>query len=131
MKKSGILNRELIRSIATLGHTDRVVIADCGLPIPDSTPCIDLSIILGEPPFLRVLEAVMNDVEIEKMTLANEIKSENNQIHQDILRKFKGVKVNYIPHDELKGELENVKAVIRTGEATPFANIVLHAGVIF
>lgn len=47
MKKHGILNRELAGIFATMGHTDQLVIADCGLPIPEGVKCIDLSYTLG------------------------------------------------------------------------------------
>ena len=44
MKKCGHLNREVSRVLARMGHTDSLVIADCGLPVPDGVECIDLSI---------------------------------------------------------------------------------------
>ena len=34
MKKSGILNAQLIRCIAELGHKDLFMIGDAGMPIP-------------------------------------------------------------------------------------------------
>ena len=44
MKKCGHLNREVSRVLARMGHTDSLVIADCGLPVPEGVECIDLSI---------------------------------------------------------------------------------------
>jgi D-ribose pyranase len=35
MKKNGIINSELVRVIAEMGHKDGLTIADCGLPIPE------------------------------------------------------------------------------------------------
>lgn len=131
MKKAGILNRELITVLAKLGHTDKIVIADCGLPIPEDTTCVDLSLTLGEPSFLTVLKAVAEDVVVEHLTFAEEIKTKNQTLHQASMEVFHDVTVNYITHEQLKSELQHVKAVIRTGEATPFANILLHAWVIF
>lgn len=131
MKKTGILNRELTKVLAKLGHTDKIVIADCGLPIPEDTTCVDLSLTLGKPSFLTVLEAVAEDVEVEHITFAEEIKTNNQALHQASKEVFQDVSVDYVTHERLKGEMQHVKAVIRTGEATPFANILLHAGVIF
>ncbi len=37
MKKTGIINQPISAVIAGLGHTDTVVIADAGLPIPPET----------------------------------------------------------------------------------------------
>ncbi|PAE14687.1 D-ribose pyranase, partial [Virgibacillus sp. 7505] len=59
MKKLGILNRDIARVLASLGHTDLIVIADCGLPIPSGVECIDLSIRLGVPNFVDVLTEVL------------------------------------------------------------------------
>lgn len=131
MKKTGILNRELTKVLAKLGHTDKIVIADCGLPIPEDTTCVDLSLTLGKPSFLAVLEAVAEDVKVEHITFAEEIKTNNQAVHQASMKVFHDVSVDYITHERLKSEMRHVKAVIRTGEATPFANILLHAGVIF
>jgi D-ribose pyranase len=47
MKRHGHLNREVSRVLARMGHTDSIVIADCGLPIPNGVECIDLSLSLG------------------------------------------------------------------------------------
>lgn len=74
MKKQGILNRELAGIFAKLGHTDQIVIADCGLPIPDGVPCIDLAYKLGEPGFLSILDTVLDDLKVEQAYLAEEIK---------------------------------------------------------
>ncbi len=70
MKKQGILNRELAGIFAKLGHTDKIVIADCGLPIPEDVTCIDLSYKLGEPSFLTILEVVLEDLKVEKAIIS-------------------------------------------------------------
>jgi D-ribose pyranase len=131
MKKTGILNRDIASILARLGHTDTIVIADCGLPIPDHIPCIDLSIKLGEPSFTSVLEAVINDMVVEKMTLAQEIKLKNSALHAKLVNDYSDMDMDYLTHDELKQQLHHVKAIIRTGEATPYANVILQSGVLF
>lgn len=131
MKKHGVLNRDIAAVLARLGHTDKVVIADCGLPIPEETPCIDLSIKQGYPRFDTVLEAILEDMEAESMTLANEIKEYNESLDQHIRNTYEDIPVSYQSHEELKNELKQAKAIIRTGENTPFANVILQAGVIF
>lgn len=117
--------------LATLGHTDTIIIADCGLPIPREVPCIDVSMKLGTPSFNSVLELIVEEMEIEKLTLANEIKVDNSTLHVKLTKDYRNVPIEYISHEELKRRITDVKAVIRTGEATPFANAILHAGVIF
>lgn len=131
MKKAGILNRDIATILARLGHTDTIVIADCGLPIPDHVPCIDLSIQFGLPSFTTVLEAVWEDMVIEKMTFAKEISGQNSSLHTKLLKDYSEIPFDYIAHEDLKQNLSFAKAIIRTGEATPYANVILHAGVLF
>ncbi|SEA73021.1 D-ribose pyranase [Thalassobacillus cyri] len=131
MKKHGVLNSEIAQVLANLGHTDQVVIADCGLPIPSHIKKIDVALTLGHPSFQEVLEAVTEDMEVEKMTLASEIKEYNSQLNKNIEEQYSSIEKGYISHEQLKQETNHVKAVIRTGENTPYANVILHAGVIF
>jgi len=131
VKKFGMLNRDIAAVLAKLGHTDTVIIADCGLPIPEDVLCIDVSIKIGKPSFLTVLKAVTADMEIEGMTLAQEIEDSNQVLNNEILENYNATAIQYISHDDLKNQLKKAKAVIRTGEATPYANVILHAGVIF
>lgn len=131
MKKTGILNREISAVLAKMGHTDTIIIADCGLPIPEETQCIDLSITLGTPSFISVLEAVLADLKIESVTLAAEIKEENDSLYKQIQQLNLNAPTNYVSHEKFKQKIQEAKAVIRTGEASPFANIILHSGVIF
>ena len=128
MKKQGILNRELAGIFAKMGHTDQLVIADCGLPIPDGVRCIDLSYTLGKPTFLDIVGAVTTDFQVEKAIVATELPKHNDSVHQELDDKFE---LTYISHEELKEVSKQAKVIIRTGEATPYANIVLQSGVIF
>ncbi|MFC5540781.1 D-ribose pyranase [Ureibacillus suwonensis] len=129
MKKHGILNRELAGRFAKLGHTDRIVIADCGLPIPDGVPCIDLSYKLGEPGFLSILEVVLDDLVVEGAVLADEIQTENRGLSNELMKALPNI--SYVPHEEFKRLTEKAKFIIRTGETTPYANVILQCGVIF
>ena len=133
MKKNGILNSEISRVLSYLGHTDRICIGDCGLPIPDETERIDLALEFGVPTFMKTLEVVAADMKIEKIVLAEEIKAQNPAVLQQIEALFAGqdVAVDFVSHTELKEQTKACKAVIRTGETTPYANIILQAGCIF
>ncbi len=131
MKKTGILNSEIAKVLADLGHTDTICIGDCGLPIPAGVKRIDLALRRGQPTFLDVLHAVEEDMQIERITLASEIKTMNPAVLREVETTFPGVETGFVSHEDFKKQLVNVKAVIRTGEVTPYANIILHAGVIF
>ena len=128
MKKQGILNRELAGIFAKLGHTDQIVIADCGLPIPEGVTCIDLAYKLGEPSFLTILDVVLDDLVVEASIVAEEVKAHNNTVHTAILE---NLEPSYVSHEQFKQLTKNAKVIIRTGETTPYANIILQSGVIF
>ena len=129
MKKQGILNRELAGIFAKLGHTDQIVIADCGLPIPDGVTCIDLAYKLGEPGFTTILNVVLEDLKVEKAIVATEISSVNVPVENEI--KAQLTNIDYVSHEQFKQLTKQAKVIIRTGETTPYANIILQSGVIF
>ncbi len=133
MKKAGILNSDISRVLSYMGHTDTICIGDCGLPIPDEVERIDLALKFGVPTFMETLKVVKGDMKIEKIVLATEIKEQNKQVLSEIEELFKdeGIEVEYVPHVELKAQTKNCKAVIRTGETTPYANVILQSGCIF
>ncbi|MED2182732.1 D-ribose pyranase [Bacillus wiedmannii] len=131
MKKHGVLNSEIASVLASLGHTDTIVIADCGLPIPDGVKRIDLAVEIGKPSFLDVLQVVADDMAIEKVTLAEEVINNNAEVNKEIELKLIEPAFEYVSHEQFKEQTKKAKAIIRTGEATPYANVILHAGVIF
>ncbi|MBY0221556.1 D-ribose pyranase [Mammaliicoccus sciuri] len=129
MKKNGMINRELAAVLARMGHTDQLTIADCGLPIPEGVPCIDLSYKLGKPGFTEILFELLKDFEAEKVYIAEEMKAENIEIYEEMERV--GSPFTEVSHEELKELSKQSKVIIRTGEATPYANCILQSGVIF
>ena len=135
MKRHGILNSDISRVLTYMGHTDRICVGDCGLPIPDETERIDLAVKFGQPTFMDVLKEVGSDMKIEKIILAEEIKEMNPQVLAEVTEYFAEQdiqpEVEYVSHVELKAFTKECKAVIRTGETTPYANIILQSGCIF
>ena len=132
MKKSGILNSDITRVLSYMGHTDTIAVGDCGRPVTEETERIDLALREGQPSFMDVLETVSADMNIEKIVLAEEIRADNPVVLERILalceKLPKQCQVEYISHEELKLQLKTCRAVIRTGEATPYSNIILQSG---
>ena len=133
MKKNGILNSEISRVLSYMGHTDCIAIGDCGLPIPNETERIDLALAFGIPTFMQTLEIVAKDMKIEKIILAEEIKEKNPDVLREIENLFSNcdIETEFVSHSQLKEKTKDCKAVIRTGETTPYANIILQSGWIF
>ncbi|RKD21411.1 D-ribose pyranase [Caminicella sporogenes DSM 14501] len=131
MKKGILLNSEIITEISKMGHTDKLVIADAGLPIPKDVKRIDISLIKGIPSFIETLDAVLKELKVESVIVAEEIKEKNPDIHNELLKKFSNIEIKYVSHEQFKKITESAKAVVRTGECSPYANVILESGVIF
>ncbi len=130
MKKQGILNATLSGIIASMGHTDLLVVADAGLPIPPGVPVIDLAVRCGVPTFADVLSAVADELRVEQIVIAAEAQETTDPL-PEIAELFPGVPLAACPHDEFKQRTARARAVIRTGECTPYHNVILQAGVVF
>ncbi|RFU45257.1 D-ribose pyranase [Paraburkholderia sp. DHOC27] len=132
MKKLGHLNRDIARVMAGMGHTDSLVIADCGLPVPDGVECIDVSLTLGVPGFFEVLDSVLADFKAERAVFATEAQTQNAAVAERTAQLAEAhITIDHVPHEEFKRLCQRAKAVIRTGECSPYANVILHSGVIF
>lgn len=135
MKRNGIINADISRVMSYMGHTDTLAVGDCGLPIPDETERIDLALKLGVPSFIEVLTEVVNEMKIEKIVLAEEIKEKNPKVLEEVLnlvnKMDRECEVEFVTHAELKAQTKECKAVIRTGETTPYANIILQSACLF
>ncbi|MCC6607776.1 MAG: D-ribose pyranase [Anaerolineae bacterium] len=128
MKKVGVINQPIAAVVARLGHTDTIAIADAGLPIPATTQRIDLALTTGVPSFLETLRVVLSELFVEKAVVAEEMKMVSPQMYAALLEVLGDVPVEAIPHMDFKRETAGTKAIIRTGEFTPYANVILVAG---
>lgn len=131
MKKRGILNHELSELIARLGHTDTLVIADAGLPVPPGVQRIDLAISGGVPSFMQVLHPILEDLAVESVIIASEQREVSPDFHEELVSALGTIPVQEVSHTEFKRQTQNARAVIRTGEFTYYANVILVAGVAF
>jgi D-ribose pyranase len=131
MKKSKVINSDLSRVIAQMGHFDKLSIGDSGMPVPMGTEKIDLAVDNGIPSFMQVLNNVLEELEVQRIYLASEIKTQNPAMLTAIKKRLPDIPITFIPHDEMKQDLHNCRAFVRTGEMTPYANILLESGVTF
>lgn len=129
MKKSGILNRHLAGAIAELGHGDTVLVCDAGMPIPPGPRVIDLAFRAGTPSFAEVVDGLLDELVVEGATAAREVRDVNPEAAALLDGHFPWLEV--VPHDELKALTAAARLVVRTGEAQPYANVLLRCGVFF
>ena len=131
MKKTTLLNQPISAIIAGLGHRDTIVIADAGLPIPEGPVRVDLALTKGVPSFLQTLEVVLSEMQVETAIIAEEMLQASADLQPAIAKRLGGQPIEMVSHERFKELTRSAKAVIRTGQFTPYANIILVAGVVF
>ena len=131
MKKAGIINADLIKHIAALGHMDLLMIGDAGMPIPKGVDVIDLALCKGVPAFQQVLDAVLLETAVEYYYIAEEIREKNSRLYEYIQKSMPDIAYETMPHISLKEKAKECRFAIRTGEFSPYPNIILRAGVVF
>ncbi|WP_029008382.1 D-ribose pyranase [Azospirillum halopraeferens] len=139
MKRIGLLNAPLSHAIASLGHTQSLVIADAGLPVPAGPLRIDLAVTPGVPSFLQVLDAVAEEMMVERAVIAAEMAAANPELRALLAGRLarmgtaqgRPIGLEEVPHAAFKGLTADSAAVVRTGECSPYANILLVSGVTF
>ena len=135
MKKGLLLNSDISAIIAQMGHTDQLTIADAGLPIPQNIERIDLAITRGTPSFMSVLLPIIEELQVEKVTFAEEFEQVSPKAYKEVLAALllqnSELIIETTPHENFKTLTAQSKAIIRTGECTPYVNVILHSGVSF
>jgi D-ribose pyranase len=131
MKRTTLLHAELSDVIARLGHGDLLVIGDAGLPIPDGPRRIDLAVSANVPRFQDVLAAVLAEMQVESAVIADEFVPANPSVHAELLRQLGFTPVATLSHEHFKAATRSARAIVRTGEFSPYANVILRAGVVF
>ncbi|WP_069771061.1 MULTISPECIES: D-ribose pyranase [unclassified Streptomyces] len=129
MKKAGILNRHLAGALAELGHGDGVLVCDAGMPIPDGPRVVDLAFRAGVPSFEEVVDGLLAELVVEGATAADEVREANPSAAGLLAGRFPSL--TYVSHERLKELSAGARLVVRTGEARPYANVLLRCGVFF
>jgi D-ribose pyranase len=127
MTETGILNRDIAAETAKLGHTDKLLIADAGLAIPNSTRVIDISLDKNAPTAIETLKVVLEHFSVEKIILSKATEEVSPSRKNEFLACFPpDMPCEIVPHSVLRDELtKEVKFAIRTGDFTANSNIIL------
>lgn len=129
MIKEGIFHPQLLRVMGEMRHMDTLVIGDAGLPVPKDVERIDLGWIEGEPGYHKVLEEILKYLVVEKAIFAHEAKEASPEfLRKSIAMLPENIEIEYVEHTELKNQSKNAKAIILTGEFTPYTNVILVGG---
>lgn len=130
-KTSTTINPALSRVISETGHTDLIVVTDAGLPIPPGSERIDLAYRAGAPAFFDVLDTVLAEMAVEGATMSAEVADYSPEVLAGLRERLPGIEIELVPHIEFKKLTRGARAFVRSGEFTPYANVILHAGVAY
>lgn len=128
MKKAGILHKELGACLSAIGHGDRLSVVSCLYGIPPGAPIIDLALKRGIPKMIDVLQALVDEIIIEKIYIASEMELNHTELYNYIGRTFSAQIIEVIPNERLKELAARSKTFIRTGENITFSNMIVQAG---
>lgn len=128
MIKTGILNSEILSLLARVRHTNTIVISDRGFPFWPEIETVDISLVDDVPTVLQTLAAVLPNFQIGAAWMAEEFTKNNSQEVQDKFAAALGeVKITHEPHVEFKYRVPEAIGLIRTGDTTQYANIILES----
>jgi D-ribose pyranase len=131
VKARGIIHPRLAAVVAAMGHSDLLGIADAGLPVPLQVERIDLGFAPGKPGFLDVVRAILEELRVEAYVLAEESREGCPDYVRTLQESLPEAEAVWVDHEELKRLSAHARAVVRTGEFTPYANVLLRSGVDF
>jgi len=135
VKRTRLLNSELSYEISRIGHTASITVCDAGLPISQGVKRIDLAIESGYPSLIRTLDAILSEMMVEEIVVASEIDTKNLEVYRQMMDVFRthGMEpiVTRVPHTEFKELTRSSEVIVRMGECTPYANVILKSGVVF
>ena len=125
MKKTGILNAQLLCELTKLRHKDKLVICDAGFPIPAGANVVDISLVAGLPSFLQTLRAVVNELIFEEYTVFDVMAEKNPEYYGVLQSLFREQAHSEVPMSEFLLRAADAKLFIRTGELKPASNLLL------
>lgn len=128
MKKQGILHPQLNLLLARTGHTDYFTICDRGFPVPDGPERIDLALVDGIPTVLDVLRAIQPEYGIDRLVITEEMAAVSPQRVAELAALLGDVPLQRVSHLEFKRLAQTGKATVRTGDACPYANVIVVSG---
>jgi len=128
MKRGGILHPTLNRILTETGHTDILTICDRGFPVPQGIERLDLALVDGIPSVLDVLKAVHGEFVIDTIIVAEEMKDASPERFRELTEQYPDIHFMIVSHQRFKQICKESRAVIRTGDTVPYANLMIVSG---
>lgn len=127
MKRQGVIHQPLSNALAGLGHGDYFLLCDAGFPIPNDVDRIDLALTFGIPSMRQCVKAILDEIIVQKITVAEEMKEWNTVGHDFIYSTFQTQEIKEIPQEDLVKLAGKAKFIVRSGEIGCYSNVLLEA----
>jgi D-ribose pyranase len=128
MLKTGIFNLQINSLLSRIRHTNTLVIADRGFPFWPMIETVDISLVDDVPTVLAVLRALRPNFQVGKAWMAREfMKANNAKTRAAFAEALRGIQLAREPHVEFKQRVPHSIGLIRTGDTTPYANLILES----
>jgi D-ribose pyranase len=127
MLKSGILNPQINALLSRFRHTNTLVIADRGFPYWPQLETIDIALTDDIPTVDDVLSAVLKTIQVGPIFMAEEFRTHNSHEILEKRLQLTGKNITFEPHIEFKRRVPAAIGLIRTGDTTQYANIILES----
>ncbi len=128
MLKTGILNPHILSLLARVRHTNSLVIADRGFPFWPQIETVDISLVDNVPRVLDVLKAIREKFVIGQVWMAEEFNAANpERTRNQFAAALKGLPLTFEPHFDFKKRVPSAIGLIRTGDTTQYANMILQS----
>ncbi len=129
MIRKGILNPHLSSLLCRVRHTNMLVIADRGFPNWPAIETVDISLTDGIPTVLQVFDVIRANFDIACIYMAEEFEKENTtEAKRRLARSTSDIPVIFEPHAHMKRRVPKAVGLIRTGDTTQYANMILVSG---
>ena len=88
---------------------------------------------------MDTLNVLLSETQVEEVIIADELATISPNLYDQLMARIDQlsqeqgsmVTITRVPHETFKAVSSLTTAVVRTGECTPYANIVLKSGVVF
>jgi D-ribose pyranase len=128
MLKSGILNPAINSLLSRVRHTNTLVIADRGFPCWPQIETIDISLVDDVPRVLDVLRAIRANFNAGSVVMAEEFLTHNTaEVRNKFDAALDGIQLVFEPHITLRLRVPSAIGLIRTGDTTQYANMILES----
>lgn len=128
MKRGGVLHPQLNRILAETGHTDMLTICDRGFPVPLGVERVDLALTDDLPAVTDALRAIAGDFVIDCIIITEEMQAFSPERVALLKQLMPDVRWKVLPHVQFKQLCTESRAIIRTGDTTPYANLIIVSG---